>query len=492
MGGIGGHARAAPDAPAIVTLARRLTFGELDERHRRLAGLLRAGGLRPRDRIAVWSANRVESLEVTTGALRAGIVPVPVNSLLTPAEAAYLLEDSGARWLFTDRPVEPLPSLERVVSFGDAYERCLHEAAAGEVADYSLGRPMHYTSGTTGSPKGVWVEPAGEAAAAEASRDFAEQWGLTPDETHLVCSPLAHSAPHRFSLRTLEAGGSVVIQTRFDAAETLAAIELFGVTSTFMVPTHLERIFALEPKVLKRHYSSSMRMLIHAGAPIREATKRRALEFFPERSVWEFYGSTEGGATRISPEEWLRKPGSVGTPRAGAAILIRDDDGNALPRGEAGTVWVRDPRAERFSYWGDDAKTRAAWDGDAFTVGDLGRLDEDGYLFLEGRAHDTIISGGVNVYPQEVEAVLCEHPAVAECAVYGRDDEEWGQEVCALIVPVGDVDVAELREWARERLASFKVPRHVDVVAELPRTPTGKVLRSGPVREARTGPENDP
>ena len=480
MGGIGGHARATPDAPAIVTLARQLTFAELDARQRRLGGHLFAGGVRPRDRIAVWSSNRVESLEVTTGALRAGIVPVPVNALLTPSEAAYLLEDSGARWLFTDRAVEPVPTLDRVVSFGDAYERCLHEAELADIADYALGRPMHYTSGTTGSPKGVWVEPTGEAAAAELSRDFAQQWGLTSEEVHLVCSPLAHSAPHRFSLRTLEAGGRVVLQSRFEARETLAAIELFGVTSTFVVPTHLERIFSLEPKVLKRHYPATIRMLIHAGAPIREATKRRALELFPAGSVWELYGSTEGAATRISPEEWLRKPGSVGTPRPGAAILIRDDEGVAVPRGEIGTVWVRDPHAERFSYWGDEEKTRAAWDGDAFTVGDLGRLDEDGYLYLEGRRDDTIISGGVNVYPQEVEAILSEHPEVSECAVYGREHDEWGQEVCALVVPLGDLDVDEIRAWARERLAGFKVPRHFELVAELPRTATGKLLRRAP------------
>jgi long-chain acyl-CoA synthetase len=196
--------------------------------------------------------------------------------------------------------------------------------------------------------------------------------------------------------------------------------------------------------------------------------------------VWEFYGSTEGGATRISPEEWLRKPGSVGTPRAGAAILIRDEDGAPVPSGDVGIVWVRDAHVERFSYWGDEEKTRAAWNGDAFTVGDLGRLDEDGYLFLEGRRHDTIISGGVNVYPQEVEAVLSEHPSVLECAVYGREHAEWGQEVCALVVPAAAFDPDELRAWARERLAGFKVPRHFQVVDELPRTATGKVLRRGP------------
>ena len=482
MTGIGGYARSTPDALAMLTLQRRLTFAELDARQQRLAGLLKAGGLRFRDRVAVWSANRVESLEVTTGALRAGIVPVPVNSLLTPGEAAYMIEDSGARWLFTDRAVEPMPPLERVISFGDAYERCLHEAQPAELADYALGRPMHYTSGTTGTPKGVWVEPVGETAAAETSRDFAELWGLGPEEMHLVCSPLAHSAPHRFCLRTLEAGGTVVLQSRFEAAETLAAMELFGITSTFMVPTHLERIFSLESVVLKRHYSRSLRVLVHAGAPIREQTKRRAIEFFPEGSVWEFYGSTEGAATRISPEEWLRKPGSVGTPRPGTAIAIKDDDGHVLPPDGIGTVWIRDPRAERFAYWGDPEKTKSAWSGDSFTVGDSGRLDTDGYLYLEGRLDDTIITGGVNVYPLEVETVLAEHPSVLECAVYGRDHPEWGQEVCASVVatPGNSIDPEELRAWARGHLAGFKCPRHIEVVPRLPRTATGKVLRRPP------------
>ena len=478
MAGIAHWAATTPDATAILTLSRQITYGELDERQRKVAGFARAGGLRERDRVAVLSANRPESLEVTVGLLRAGIVPVPVNPLLTEPEIAYVLEDSGATLLFTDRPLEH-PALDRVVTFGDAYERCLDEAETAELSDFVRGRPMHYTSGTTGRSKGVWVDPVTDADAARLSESFRSLWGLSSDEVHLVCSPLAHSAPHRFSMRTLEAGGTVVLQGKFDPGGTLAGIELFSVTSTFMVPTHLERILELGPRKLRGHDLSSMRTLAHAGAPIRPETKHRVIELFPHDSVWEFYGSTEGQATRISTSEWLRKPGSVGTPLPGAEVRVLDDKRAPVPPGDVGQVWVHDPNAERFRYWGDKAKTRAAWRNDAFTVGDLGYLDEDGYLFLTGRRHDTIITGGVNVYPQEVERVLVEHPAVAEAVAYGVDDDEWGQVVRARVVaaPNMPLDGERLREWARDRLAGFKCPRSIEVVEELERTATGKIKR---------------
>jgi long-chain acyl-CoA synthetase len=490
MIGIGAHARATPDATAVVAGRSARTFEDLDARERVLAGLLNEHGIGGGDRIAVLAGNRMEALEVVTGALRAGVVPVLVNSLLAPPEVAYQLEDSGARWVFTDRPIEVPPSVERVVTFGDAYERCLHDADTARLAmppagaelgfaDVVLGRPMHYTSGTTGRPKGVWVKPTTPESAARISADFCREWGLVSDDVYLVCSPLAHSAPLRFAIRTLEAGGTVVLQNRFDAEETLAAIELFGVTATFMVPTHLERIFALGELTLARHDLSTMRLLAHAGAPIRAETKFRALEFFPEGSVWEFYGSTEGAFTRISPTEWRKKPGSVGTPRPGAEILVLDEQGRSLPPKEIGTLWLRDPRTERFEYWGDESKTRSAWRDGAFTVGDLGYLDEDGYLFLVGRADDTIITGGINVYPQEVEAVLLDHPAVAQATVYGVPHDEWGQQVRAMVVPAPNapLDAELLRSWARERLAGFKCPRQIEVVDALPTTPTGKVRR---------------
>lgn len=479
MDGIGARARSSPDSVALIAPGTSMTFGELDSRQRSVAGALNSDGVRPQDRIGIYSSNRIESLEVSIGALRAGFVPVPINPLLTAPEVEYLLEDSGTKVLFTDRRVEPTPSLEQVITFGDAYERYLHDAIPLDISDLALGRPMHYTSGTTGSPKGVWVEPHTEARALSLSQAFRQLWDITASDIHLVCSPLAHSAPHRFSLRTLEAGGSVVLQSKFDPQETLAAIELFGVTSTFMVPTHLERLFAEGRRVLARHDLASMRLLAHAGAPIREQTKRETLEVFPEDAVWEFYGSTEGQATRISTDEWLARPGSVGRALPGGEVVIADNTGSELPPGEIGWVWVCDPSGEQWSYWGDASKTRAAWSEDAFCVGDLGSLDADGYLYLAGRGDDTIITGGVNVYPLEVENVLASHPSVSEALVYGTLSEEWGQEVRALVVPAPNqpLDADLLREWARERLAGFKCPRVIEIVDDLPRTPTGKIQR---------------
>jgi long-chain acyl-CoA synthetase len=428
--------------------------------------------------VAVYAANRTEVVEVCTTALRVGLVPVPINSLLTEREVEYVLEDSGARWLFSDRAVEsPVP--ERIITFGDAYERTIHEADPIPVADVTLGRALHYTSGTTGGPKGVWVRPAAEPRAQELSRVYRELWGLTSEDVHLVCSPLAHSAPFRFVIRTLEAGGTAILQTRFDAAETLAAIELFGVTSVFMVPTHLERIIDMGSVGLARHDLSSIRLLAHAGSSIRPETKRAILDLFPHDSVWEFYGATEGQATRISSREWLERPGSVGTALPGGTVTVKSKDRRTLPPGAIGEVWIEEPMHERFEYWGHPAKTAAAWDGDEFTLGDLGYLDADGYLFLSGRKHDTIITGGVNVFPREVEELLGSHPAVAEVAVYGARHEEWGEEVRALVVPAAGqpLDAELLRVWARTRLAGFKCPRRIDVVSEIPRTATGKVRR---------------
>jgi long-chain acyl-CoA synthetase len=481
MSGIGGTAREAPDATAIVSMGRSVTFAELDERQRRLAGALHEQVLGVGDRIAVLTSNRVESLEVTIGALRAGIVPVPINPLLTPSEVDFLLEDSGTRWLFTDRPLELADDDISVITFGDAYERMLFEAEPAKIADHVRGRPMHYTSGSTGRPKGVWVAPVDEERAEQVSREFREMWGLSSDDVHLVCSPLAHSAPHRFAMRTLEAGGTVALIKRFEAREALAAIELFGVTSTFMVPTHLERILAVG-RELGGFDLSSIGLLAHAGAPIRPNTKKRVLELFPEGCVWEFYGSTEGPATRISTEEWRRKPGSVGTPKHGARISITDEKGRTLPTGETGEIWIEDPEIERFEYWGDPVKTHQSWRKGAYSVADLGYLDEDGYLYLTGRKFDTIITSGVNVYPQEVERVLTEHPGITEAIVFGVPNNEWGQEVRARVVAAEgeSLDAGDLRAWARERLAGFKCPRTIEIVSSLPKGPTGKILRPKP------------
>lgn len=477
MSGIGGWAAEAPDGPALLSLKGPVSFATLNERQKRLVGYLQSSGADPGERVGILARNCDAIIEIAGGLLRAGLVPVPINSLLTPPEVGYIIEDARLRWLFTNR-VEDIPGLENIITLGDAYERVLHEATPAEgLADHILGRPMHYTSGTTGQPKGVYAAGYDLAEAERLSLRFRTMWDLRPDEIHLVCSPLAHSAPLRFALRTLEGGGAVVVQEKFEAEATLAAIELFGVTSAFMVPTHLKRILALGRKGLARYDRDSMRTLVHAGSAIDQETKRKVIEVFPEGSVWEFYGSTEGQATQISAAEWLAKPGSVGRAHPGAEVLVTSEPGSRLPPGEAGQVWVRDPEADSWTYWDDPAKTEAAWRDGAFTAGDLGWLDEDGYLFLAGRKDDVIITGGVNVYPQEVEAVLGEHPDVAEILVYGAPDEEWGQQVRARVVTDGTLTAEDLGGWARERLADFKLPRLIEFVDELPKTPTGKIKR---------------
>ena len=477
MSGIGGWARQNPDATALITPPGQiLRFGDLEERQQKISGVLRQG-VAPEDRVAIHSRNRAEVIEICAAALRCGVIPVPINPLLTEPEVAYIIEDSGAPWLFTDRSIEH-PQLDRVITLGDAFERCLAEAQPGSLDDHISTRPMHYTSGTTGAPKGVHVPPMLEAEAAAVSERFRTTWALAPSDLHLVCSPLAHSAPLRFSLRKLEAGGAVVVQEKFEPEQTLAAIHMYGVTSTFMVPTHLERILDLGRRILSGYDLSSVRLLAHAGAPIRERVKRQVIDLFPQGSVWEFYGSTEGQATRISAEEWLAHPGSVGQAYPGASVHVRSDDGKDLAEGQVGKVWVSDPNGERWSYWGDGSKTAAAWQDDAFTAGDLGWKDAEGYLYLAGRSDDTIITGGVNVYPAEVEAVLGAHEDVAAVVVYGAPSEEWGTEVRARIVP-GDagLTVDTLIAWAKERLAGYKMPKRIELVPELELTPTGKIKR---------------
>lgn len=479
MSGIGGWARQNPDATALITPPGRiLRFGDLEVRQQKISGLLRQG-VAPGDRIAIHAHNRVEVIEIVAAALRCGVIPVPINPLLTEPEVAYILEDSGAPWLFTDRAIEH-PQLDRVITLGDAFERCLTEAVAGSLDDHISTRPMHYTSGTTGAPKGVYAPPLPAPAAAVASDRFKKSWAMEPSDLHLVCSPLTHSAPLRFSLRSLEAGGAVVVQERFDAEQSLAAIHMYGVTSSFMVPTHLDRILVLGRRVLSGYDLSTVRLLAHAGAPIRESVKRRVLELFPPGSVWEFYGSTEGQATRISSEEWLTHPESVGQAYPGGSVHVMDDDGREVMGQTVGQVWIRDPEGDRWRYWGDAAKTDSAWRDDAFTAGDLGWMDADGYLYLVGRIDDTIITGGVNVYPAEVEAALGAHEGVAAVLVYGAPSEEWGQEVRARVVPAPEVTLSEegLIAWAGERLAPFKIPKHIEFVEDLVRTPTGKIKRS--------------
>jgi long-chain acyl-CoA synthetase len=427
----------------------RLVDAATSERdQRRAAAALRAAGVRAGDRLLVSAAASPELLAVVLGALRTGVVPVMLDPALPAAERAALAADAD-------------PALD----VGADPARLLAEDGRAELADVPLARPMHYTSGTTGRRKGVWSGVLGEDDARALAAEEIELWGLGPADRHLVLSPLHHSAPLRFAVHTLLAGGQVLLPGPFRADSAAEVISTAGPTTTFCVPTHLQRLLARGDVDW-----SSLRLLAHAGAPCPEPLKRAVLAALPPGSVWEFYGSTEAQFTACSPEDWLARPGSVGRARPGRRLAADD----------RGQLWCALPSWARFEYWRDPAKTAASRRGDGerggmVTVGDLGRIDGDGYVWLDGRREDLVISGGVNVYPAEVEAVLDAHPGVVESAVFGLPDPEWGQRVVAAFV--GTADPAQLASWARERLAPAKRPKSLHPVAELPRTSTGKLRR---------------
>jgi long-chain acyl-CoA synthetase len=306
----------------------------------------------------------------------------------------------------------------------------------------------------------------GEEDAAALAGEEHELWAFDPGDTHLVCSPLHHSAPIRFSGGTLAAGGDVVILPRFDPALAAVAIATERPTTAFLVPAHLQRLFAAADAAGDLPDLTSFRLVAHAGAHCPEPLKRRALDAFPAGALWEFYGSTEGQFTACGPDDWLAHPGTVGRARPHRRLRVD----------ERGQVWCGAPPWARFTYWRDPDKTAAAWRGDEFTVGDLGRMDDDGFLYLDGRRDDLIISGGVNVYPAEVERALHEVPGVADVAVFGVPDDRWGQRVTAAVV--GDATPEAVTAWARTHLAPHKRPKQVVRVPEIPLGPTGKVRRS--------------
>ncbi len=408
---------------------------------RRVAATLTSRGLGRGDRLVVSATASPELLAVVLGALRTGVVPVVLDPALPAAERAELVADAD-------------PALD---VGGDPAQLVGDDEA--DLAPFPLARPMHYTSGTTGRRKGVWSGVLTDDDARALATEEIDLWGFGPGDRHLVLSPLHHSAPLRFAAHTLLAGGEVLLPGPFDAARAARVITELAPTTTFCVPTHLQRL-------LRQAVDwSSVRLLAHAGAPCPEPVKRAVVEALPDGAVHEFYGSTEAQFTVCTTEDWLAHPGSVGRARPG----------RTLSTDERGQLWCAVPRWARFEYWRAPEKTAAAWDGDRVTVGDLGRVDDDGTVWLDGRREDLVISGGVNVYPAEVEAVLDAHPDVVESAVFGVPDDDWGQRVVAAYV--GTPTPAELAAWARERLAPAKRPKSAHRLDELPRTSTGKVRR---------------
>ncbi|WP_433598251.1 AMP-binding protein [Nocardia sp. CA-135953] len=482
------------DKPAVVMgeSGVALSYRELEARSNRIAGLFRKLGLRAGDHVAVLFDNTLEVFPVLWAAQRAGLFYTPVNWHLTVAEAAYIVENCGARLLVhaasLSQIAEQLPDLDRVATGSGAHgldELCATQSS-DPIPDEAEGYYMLYSSGTTGRPKGILPELSGAPFGSGLPIDhvMAERFGFDCDTVYLSPGPIYHAAPLGWSMGVIRNGGTVVMMERFDAARALDLIERHRVTHGQFVPTMFVRMLKLPESERIRRDVSSLRVVVHAAAPCPSAVKRAMIEWFGPTLV-EFYAGSEGsGFCMIDSAEWLAHPGSVGKALIGVPHIC-DESGRELPVGAVGTVWFSD--VPQFRYHGDSNKTAAAHNAAGWnTLGDLGRLDEEGYLYLSGRRGDLIISGGVNIYPQEVEDVLVLHPAVTDAAVVGVPDGEFGQRVHAVVQPASDAESgqsleAALIEYCRARLAHYKCPKTVSF-EEIPRLPSGKLLRREVVR----------
>ncbi|WP_141013334.1 acyl-CoA synthetase [Nocardioides sambongensis] len=491
-----------PDRVALVMAGsgRRLTYAELDERSLRLANHLRAAGLRRGDVVALLSDNTPETYEVYWAALRSGLYITAVNHNLSAAEASYIIGDCDAKALVVSAAKRDLVAALEVdvadrLAYGGAvpghadYEAALATAGATPLPEQPHGDDLLYSSGTTGRPKGIKL-PLPDYAVDEPGYPYVTIFGglyaFTEETVYLSPAPVYHAAPLRYGGVVHALGGTLVMMEKFDAELFLDAVERFGVTHTQCVPTMFVRMLKLPDATRARYDVSSLRYVIHAAAPCPVQVKQRMIDWFGP-VIYEYYASTEAnGATMIDSEQWLAHPGSVGVPLLGVPHVCAED-GTEVGTGEVGTIYFE--RAEHdgpsFSYHKDPQKTASTqhpahpnWT----TVGDLGYLDEDGFLYLTDRKAFMIISGGVNIYPQEVEDLLTLHPAVHDIAVIGVPDEEMGERVVAFVQPAegtaaDETLAAELIAYARERIAHFKIPREVIFRDELPRTPTGKMVK---------------
>lgn len=492
---VSAHAIAHPSRPAVICGDQVITYAELDRQSNRAARVLASVGASPGGQVAVVSFNSAAGWVVSYALRKLRVVGVPVNFRLRGGELAYVINDSRATVVCAgpglvehveavrDRLSGPpalvsLPGATAPAGWTDL-ERLMQETspeALPEPAEEGPGMAatMIYTSGTTGHPKGAY-RPEG-LSVANVLRVI-ELFTLGDTDVHLMAGPGYHSAVGLFASLTTICGGTVVVMPRFDPEEALRLIERHRVTTTFMAPTLLQRMVDLPAEVRSRYDLSSLRVIIMAAAPCPFSLKRRICEMFGE-VLWEFYGATETGInTVLRPEEQLTRPGSVGKVVPGNEILILNERGEPVPDGEPGELWVRNDWLASYYNRPDDT-TSAMRDG-FFSVGDIAYRDSDAYYYICDRKVDMIISGGVNIYPAEVEACLFEHPAVADVAVIGVPDHQWGESTKAVVQlrPGASATETELIDWCRQRIADYKRPRSVDFVSELPRDQTGKLLK---------------
>ncbi|HEY7105617.1 MAG TPA: acyl-CoA synthetase [Acidimicrobiia bacterium] len=489
-----------PDHVALVGPDERtVTAGELLRSCNQVVHGLRAMGLQPGDAIAMLLPNGVEVFELYLAITQAGFYLVPVNWHLVGPEIAYIVDDCEAKVFiaharFAEQATAAASEIDvpadarfavggEIPGFRD-YEELKAGQSGDTPADRQTGLVMNYTSGTTGRPKGVrrslpGVEPE---AGGRGFGGMLTMFGMKSfdDNVHLVGSPLYHTAVLVFAGSAIHTGHTVVVMDKWTPEDMLRLIGTYRVTNTHMVPTQFVRLLGVPDDVRAHADVSSLRHMVHAAAPCPPEVKRQMIEWWGP-VIDEYYAASEGGGTLVAAADWLQHPGTVGRAWPGAEIVILDDDGNELSANEVGTVYMHMP-AGSFEYYKDKEKTEKGRRGRFFTVGDVGFLDDDGWLFLSDRKTDMIISGGANIYPAEIESELILHPDVADVAVFGIPHDDWGEEVKAVVEPIEGVDgspelEAEILAWAATRLAKYKTPRTVDFTDELPRDPNGKLYK---------------
>jgi fatty-acyl-CoA synthase len=493
------HAEATPDKPAVIIhpAGTVVTFKELEERANRLAHHFRHAGLVEGDTVAILMENNEHLHAAMWGARRCGLYYTVVSTHLTPAEVAYIIDNSGAKAVIGSRgtrkileglaELDVLPDLLMIADDDldgwQRYPECVAEYPSTPIDDELEGDLLQYSSGTTGRPKGIrrelpHVKPADNPNILSA---LLMAIRMDSNSVYLSPAPLYHTAPCLWSMSAQAMGVTTVIMSKFEPESALDAIQRYKVTSGQFVPAMFVRMLKLPQEVRDSYDVSSLNRVVHAAAPCPVDIKKQMIDWWGP-VVDEYYSSSEGaGITFISAEEWLKRPGSVGKPLLGVAHVL-DDDGNELPAGEAGQIYF-DLGVVPFVYHKDPEKTAASRDKHGWvTVGDVGYLDEDGYLFLTDRKHHMIISGGVNIYPQEAENMLITHPKVLDAAVFGIPDDEMGQRVKGVVQTVDPADATEefseeLLAWLRDRLAHYKCPKSISFEAQMPRTETGKMFK---------------
>jgi long-chain acyl-CoA synthetase len=492
-------ATADPDRVALIAPdGSQHTAGELLAAANQVSHGLRALGCSVGDTVACVVPNGIEMLEYYLGATQIGLYLTPINHHLVGPEIAYIVNDSEAKVLLGHErfatelekaaaEIDVAPDHRFAIGKVDGF-RPFAELTDGQPTtapeDRTAGAPMHYTSGTTGRPKGVKrglveIDPD---VLGELFSGFQGMFGVMPldGHVHITGSPLYHTAVLMWTANALHMGHRVVVMDKWSPEGMLQLIDEHGVTTSHMVPTQFHRLLALPDDVRGSYDVSSLRCMVHAAAPCPPEIKRRMIEWWGD-AIMEYYAATEGGGTIVTAQEWLTKPGTVGKAWPGSEIRILDDEANDVPTGTEGTVYMALAQAN-FEYKGDKAKTEENRTEGFFTVGDWGLLDEDGYLFLKDRKADMIISGGVNIYPAEIEGTLLTFPKIGDVAVFGIPNEDWGEEIKAVVQPAEGVEPDqalrdEIFAFCRENLASYKRPKTIDFLPELPRDPSGKLYK---------------